>query len=427
MNHLKSISFTNYRAFQKDQSIQLKPVTILFGHNSAGKSAALRLLPIISESTTRRNARREVPAVFPHASAALRGAAFEEMVCAKNPTGPIVIGLDGEDKSYSFQVRTGDRADGEVVSQFVYLDGEDTVAGILGGEPGSRIYDLYDGDRGELHKQVHLDGLWPAKIQEPTDLITRFISGAHSLLEAVAGRVYWLQSTRALPPRVYNFGPGTELELKSDGSGVAEVLRASYLSGDGVYESVSNWLKKACGAELAFAEMDQQASSSPNTYRFALRPEGGTAFIAVQDVGEGIAQSLPIVTLCHQAKAGLLGERPILALEQPELHLHPNAEVHLAGEILSCISSGSSACHVIETHSESILLSVQSAIALGQIEPDDVAVYWVQQNDGSSNLVEISFDKSGYPSEQWPIGVFREKLSQARELHKIRSGTDHAA
>jgi predicted ATPase len=80
--------------------------------------------------------------------------------------------------------------------------------------------------------------------------------------------------------------------------------------------------------------------------------------------------------LCHQARLGQLGDSPILAFEQPELHLHPAAAVHLADEVIACIAQGSQASHVVETHAESMLLSVQIAIVEGRIRPD-VVVYWV--------------------------------------------------
>jgi hypothetical protein len=50
MPHLRSISTTRYRSFAKRTTLELRPLTLLYGGNSAGKSALLRLLPLLADS-----------------------------------------------------------------------------------------------------------------------------------------------------------------------------------------------------------------------------------------------------------------------------------------------------------------------------------------------------------------------------------------
>jgi len=55
---LKRIEFENYRIFKKKQVLDIKPITILFGKNNAGKSAVLKLpslIASINHSETREN------------------------------------------------------------------------------------------------------------------------------------------------------------------------------------------------------------------------------------------------------------------------------------------------------------------------------------------------------------------------------------
>ena len=49
---LARFSVENYRAFVDRASLELRPLTLLFGYNSAGKSALLRFLPIIGASSS---------------------------------------------------------------------------------------------------------------------------------------------------------------------------------------------------------------------------------------------------------------------------------------------------------------------------------------------------------------------------------------
>jgi predicted ATPase len=47
---IKSISFENYKAFAQKQTMQLKPITLLIGKNSSGKSAIAKLFPLLENS-----------------------------------------------------------------------------------------------------------------------------------------------------------------------------------------------------------------------------------------------------------------------------------------------------------------------------------------------------------------------------------------
>ena len=47
---LKCISIAGYKAYPQSVEINLKPVTLLYGENSTGKSSLMRILPLIQET-----------------------------------------------------------------------------------------------------------------------------------------------------------------------------------------------------------------------------------------------------------------------------------------------------------------------------------------------------------------------------------------
>ena len=117
-------------------------------------------------------------------------------------------------------------------------------------------------------------------------------------------------------------------------------------------------------------------------------------------VGEGISQALPVLTILALAKHGRLGRAPIIAIEQPELHLHPAAEMQLASAFTQPGWDG--ARFVLETHSENLLLGVQLAVLEGRLRPDDVAVYWIERApDGRSAATQIEITQDG-ARRGWP-------------------------
>ncbi|WP_246605502.1 AAA family ATPase [Sphaerospermopsis torques-reginae] len=50
MVKIKSVSFENYKAFYEKQTMQLKPITILIGKNSSGKSSIAKLFTLLENS-----------------------------------------------------------------------------------------------------------------------------------------------------------------------------------------------------------------------------------------------------------------------------------------------------------------------------------------------------------------------------------------
>lgn len=412
------VSFARYKAFSDQQSLELRPMTLLFGFNSAGKSAALRVLPVLAAAMRERHQGVAVPSVFDYATPAIRGASFLDLLNSNHPGGAIDFALDWPDAKLQFSVRNGGSSEGEFVSDYRFSTARGALEVRLGG------------DSVWTHDVVGLDGVksglalfegLEVSLAKRGEAGTEIEDDVNARLDDFSLSVHWLGSIRSRPPRFYFYGPGTSILIAEDGVGTAEALRASSLAKDGVSDAVSAWLEKACGCRLSFLETEGQVVSGRSLYPFHLTSVASTATVSVQDVGEGIAQALPVVTLVQQAKFGVLGGRPILAIEQPELHLHPRASVMLSDEIVQCIADGSSAVHVIETHSESVLLSVQTAIVDKRLKANDVIVYWVTEKDGSSFLLPVTFDEKGYPSENWPGSVFREAVSQARKLNSIRS------
>ena len=49
---LKSISFKNYKSFQRKTKLEIKPLTILVGPNNAGKTSITDLFALFKQSTS---------------------------------------------------------------------------------------------------------------------------------------------------------------------------------------------------------------------------------------------------------------------------------------------------------------------------------------------------------------------------------------
>ncbi|MEG3873504.1 MULTISPECIES: AAA family ATPase [unclassified Microcoleus] len=117
--------------------------------------------------------------------------------------------------------------------------------------------------------------------------------------------------------------------------------------------------------------------------------------VSIADVGLGVSQTLPVLVALLVAEPGQL-----VYLEQPEIHLHPRAQVALAQILVDSANRGVRV--VLETHSELLLLAVQSLVAEGKILPDLVKLHWFKRrDDGVTEVTSADLDETGAFGE-WP-------------------------
>jgi hypothetical protein len=231
--------------------------------------------------------------------------------------------------------------------------------------------------------------------------------------------VHWLNSLRAVPPRLSRFGAPPS-RLSQDGSNAGDYLAHDAI-GDGILgQRVSTIFEKTTGHRVA---IKRYALAGDEQYSIMISQVGSASSVEVPivDTGEGMAQLLPVVVLGCLAELGRLPLNSILALEHPELHLHPAAHAALAEFFCSMAARDGSPTALIETHSENFLLRVQIAIAKGELPANKVIVHWIRPLGTESVVDTITFDNAARPlGAGWPPGVFSEDLAQARELLALR-------
>lgn len=109
----------------------------------------------------------------------------------------------------------------------------------------------------------------------------------------------------------------------------------------------------------------------------------------ISDVGFGVSQALPIIV-----EALLLRKKQTLLMEQPEIHLHPRMQMNMADFLLA--SSLNDKNIVIETHSEHIINRVCRRIMEHPELGSFVKVYFINKSDeGDAKVEEIKLDPVG--------------------------------
>lgn len=150
--------------------------------------------------------------------------------------------------------------------------------------------------------------------------------------------------------------------------------------------------------------------------RIEIIPDGTDLTLRPHDVGIGISQVVPVVVTALQ------GEQNLIAIEQPELHLHPKLQAEL-GDLFIEVAFGSRKHQVLlETHSEHIILrllrrireTAEEELPEGKmpLKPDDLAVYFIDSGPTGLRATRLRVDDTGEFIDRWPSGFFDERAKE---------------
>ena len=126
---------------------------------------------------------------------------------------------------------------------------------------------------------------------------------------------------------------------------------------------------------------------------FQIQVKIGTHGVNIIDVGYGVSQLLPIlVRMIAEKKHKKI---PRFLVQQPEMHLHPKAQAELASLLVKFAEDGKGQNYLIETHSDYIVDRIAIEIRHGRISPDNVSLVYHEPKNGSVKIHNIEFDKQG--------------------------------
>ncbi|MBZ5644556.1 MAG: AAA family ATPase [Acidobacteriia bacterium] len=111
--------------------------------------------------------------------------------------------------------------------------------------------------------------------------------------------------------------------------------------------------------------------------------------VNIPDVGYGVSQALPIVV-----QSVLAGKEGMLLLQQPEVHLHPRAQAALGSFFAQLVASEKKHL-VIETHSDYLLDRVRLEVAQGTLPADKVQILFFEKLGIETVVHQIRLDKHG--------------------------------
>ncbi len=409
------ITVAGFKSIRDEQSIDIRPLTILAGANSSGKSSMLQPLLLLKQTL-------ECP--YDPGPLLLNGPNVRftdaQQFFSRNRNGEPVPDFSVSIRSPTFAVETSFRRrprSGLDVRKTVLTLGKRAMS-FNSSMSGSQVWEQVK--RGPEHLVQFFQGFakggdafeWqivrdrcflnPSLRRGQGERVVHipFLSVSHSPAEQVLVNVVHIPGMRGNPARVY---PVTALEDSFPGlfpDYVASVISQWETDrSDRILHALHEDLRllgltwKVTAKRISDAEVELQVGRLTRAVRAASRD-----LVNIADVGFGLSQVLPVMVAVHAA-----GPDNLLYLEQPEIHLHPRAQVAMATVLARAVRRG--VRMVVETHSGLLLRAVQAVVAEGKeaLTPDLVKLHWFtrSEKDGTTTIASAELDEAGAFGD-WP-------------------------
>jgi predicted ATPase len=384
---ISKIKFKNFKLFKNWQELEIKPITILIGKNNSGKSAVLKLMPLLESSLSGRfdeaiNIKEFGVSLGDFASELIYGnpvhsGELELEVFNENKQLNVILFIeDGKFKIKNWQF---DNLSLEKEDNY-YIDGSEIKWFSEFRGFGLNLLIETEGER---------SGDVPPKQFTNKNLITDYISGFRK---------------KADPFYPYD-------EKKYEKAGLEGENLYQFLIEDTqttpkkYFQLISDWVKTHFEGWEINVDYDGHRKDLPA--RISLENE--KLKVNLSQTGTGIAQSLPLVIRAYKP----CEKETLIIIEEPESHLHPSAHAELAQLFFDSVKLDKNKKYLFETHSQNFVLRMRRLVAEGKLSPDDLAIYYVDydEDEKMSELIKIEVDSLGKVSF-WPEGIFSETLDE---------------
>ena len=402
---ITSLSVEGFKSIDKEQTIEIRPLTILAGANSSGKSSLMQPLLLLKQTLEATYDPGPLKIDGPNVAYTKVG----QFLCKANAHGKVVnfvfgIGI-GEQNNAKITFQSSDATplefanieieNTELHSKFVpgnydmsILFSDPELLAMMEKQYGENAGFKLTRSRFYLNTSFTFGGV-PAEVSY--DIPFQFGATRNAI-----SRVIHVPGLRGNPRRNYAVASVGEIFPGLFENYVASIILhynanlkfATRLNTDLLELELTSRVE---AVKIDDTQVDIQVGR-------LLKPAKHVEddLVSIADVGFGVSQVLPVVVALLVAKPGQL-----VYIEQPEIHLHPRSQHAMAKLIARAAIRGVKV--VIETHSSILLLGIQSLIALGELDPKIVVLHWCQRDPktGLTKVTSADLDEAGSFGD-WP-------------------------
>jgi AAA domain, putative AbiEii toxin, Type IV TA system len=415
MAGITSVSVAGYKSIANEQTIEIRPLTILAGANSSGKSSIMQPLLLLKQTLD-----------------------------AQYDPGPLL--LDGPNVNFTSAEQLFSTINGKVSTRFsvrMEVNGIESIEARFARDPkqGIQIYEV--AYRGADSRKITLSRTMS---QESIRKLVRRYSWPLGGDSANSGALKIVPNRFLLHIRVEHSQSKSSILDPTPANCLLALLRIIHVPGfrsnpertykksalgpmfHGQFQNyiasiINDWQSRKRSKE--FAALGRALEELGLTSKIETRSVGDSQFeirvgrsartktaggdlVNIADVGLGVSQVLPVIVALLVAGPG-----DLVYLEEPEIQLHPRAQVHLASILAQAAKR--SVIVVAETHSSLLLRRIQTIVASAELDPKIVKLHWFKRSqvDGSTTVRSADLDSEGafgpWPSDFGDVSLNAEK------------------
>lgn len=407
-NRISGISIRGFKSIYNEQHIEVRPLTILAGANSAGKSSFLQPLLLLKQTLEEPGD----PGALLLDGQNVRFTMADQLISklGKKASNEFAIKIDLFKGTSLELVFRNEKRKGIELSAMKYIAGK-TENSITQEMTQEQILQVLPGNLKELPQQIATKNenlrwivrrercFYVFELASADKLIRRIriggISPSNEFVPYIQGVIH-LPGLRGNPQRDYpKYAGGPKFQGTFE-QYVASVIAQWQANQDQKLDELGRALETMGLTWKVRAERVDDTRFKLKVGRLPHSKQGGALdMVSIADVGFGVSQSLPVVVALIAAGPGQL-----VYLEQPEIHLHPMAQRRLVDVLIQAIKRGVIA--VIETHSALLLKEVQTSVAKNKLSTNEVVLHWFQRGaDGGTSVRTADMDARGAYGD-WP-------------------------
>lgn len=433
---LKQLRIQNFKRWEDTGHIDMAPITLFFGANSSGKSSIGQFLMMLKQTVESFDG--NIVFNFGDTNSAVQLGSYKDMVFGHDLSKNIsfeykwVGQSDGKEIDFHADVEV-DKQKIPRVKELGYrnLNEKFTAIGMkrqegqkkqkyeIKTEPG----DLRPSKRGPTwlpEAPVHFHA-FPFKVQGYYNDI-EFVDDLNLAQNKLFSSLFYLGPIRTKANRMYAWAGDNPGSVGYNGENtIAAILsahrdkRKMNYGYNGRYKNFDKLITQQLQDMELLESIDVKRISgdedAEGIYAVMVRAKNSDHEVSLPDLGFGVSQVLPVVVQCFCAPYD-----SIIIIEQPELHLHPVAQMQLADVMIDVINSRENGKDrniqlIIETHSEHFLQRLQRRIAEKKIKEEQLSAYFANAIGRSATLEKLQINKTGH-IENWPKDFFGDEMGE---------------
>ena len=427
---LTNIKLNNFRAFREDIDVRIRPITILIGRNSAGKSTLIKFLLMLQQtlessessegdffSTEGRHVSLGTFKDLKNTKSRSKVAQFtlnlktndlpdtkiqqirEELQQSKAIPKIEDNSIDLAIKLNPFSTFTTEDPLGQATS--VKVDSKITANDLMAdfciyvripysGKQAKHTVTCKMGGKKVLHKEeTNIRRTRFLKFPLPNDPVEILKSAFDNLyLDGIRNEIIsmrHLSPVREESERSVILGSPPLDDVGHRGEYAMPHLQRLLTDGGERADFVLRHIESV--VDIEDVKFKSQLKGFIPEFRAKNKLTGAESYLA--DFGFSVSQCIPIFV-----QGALLSPGKLLIVEQPEAQIHPTAQLEM-GSFFAELWTERGVPSIIETHSENIITRLRKLIATGQLNSKDVTVAYFYIKDNSVQVKNLDINSDG--------------------------------